>query len=146
LCHTNLEQSRKGASSEPFTTKNDDLAGFWDMVLIQVGQIHSMFEELNPNRTRTALGPDSAVSAPTIPRAPVNSRRSNSAKTSPTNAGTSSKLSSSKAAQPKSESSALRDESRRKLLAEKRRAMKNQITDSETHCEPEVQIFTPSSN
>ena len=40
------EEEKKGVTDDvPFTTKNDDLAGFWDMVMIQVDQIHEMFGE-----------------------------------------------------------------------------------------------------
>lgn len=30
--------------NKPFQTKNDDLAGFWDMVMIQVEQVYALFD------------------------------------------------------------------------------------------------------
>lgn len=32
--------------SEPFPTTSEDLAGFWDMVMLQVVQVYGVFEEL----------------------------------------------------------------------------------------------------
>jgi hypothetical protein len=142
LCNTNLEQSRQGTlSGETFATKNDDLAGFWDMVLIQVEQLHSMFDELDPNCS-PAVKP-SRLSSSTTGQKVMPSRRSDTPKSSPSNK--SPKPTSSGGNKPKSESSAQRDESRRRLLSEKRKAMKNQKVDPGAELEPDVQIFTPTA-
>ena len=42
LCHKNLTQS----PGEPFPTTGQDLAGFWDMVTIQVEHIKTLFGEI----------------------------------------------------------------------------------------------------
>ncbi|QQP52086.1 Uncharacterized protein FKW44_004104, partial [Caligus rogercresseyi] len=43
LCDRNINSS---VESDPFVPTSDDLAGFWDMVYIQVEHIHSLFAEL----------------------------------------------------------------------------------------------------
>ncbi|CAG7816417.1 unnamed protein product [Allacma fusca] len=125
LCNDNIEQRKKGVGSdEPFTTKNEDLEGFWDMVLIQVDQIHSMFKDLEKG----------GIAPP--PKKPETKKASTQ------------KLSASKttaASKSKSSGNTARDESRRKMLAERRRAMKNQLeaqsANAQQTSEPEVQIF-----
>ncbi|KAG8222997.1 hypothetical protein J437_LFUL000705, partial [Ladona fulva] len=42
LCHKHLSQS----PGEAFPTTLEDLAGFWDMVLLQVASVDSMFQEI----------------------------------------------------------------------------------------------------
>jgi hypothetical protein len=34
------------SAEEPFPTTSDDLAGFWDMVQLQVAHVDSLFQEL----------------------------------------------------------------------------------------------------
>ncbi|PSN49258.1 hypothetical protein C0J52_08199 [Blattella germanica] len=46
LCHKNIAQS----SEEPFPTTCEDLAGFWDMVMLQVEHVNSLFEEITKLR------------------------------------------------------------------------------------------------
>lgn len=46
LCHKNLTQN----ADEPFPTTGQDLAGFWDMVMIQVDHIKTLFAEIQQMR------------------------------------------------------------------------------------------------
>jgi hypothetical protein len=39
-------------TDEPFPTTLDDIAGFWDMVYLQVGHVDCLFEELNELRNK----------------------------------------------------------------------------------------------
>jgi nonspecific dipeptidase len=34
------------SSEEPFPTTSEDLAGFWDMVMLQVEHVNKLFEEI----------------------------------------------------------------------------------------------------
>lgn len=120
LCHNNLKQSEK----DDFPTTNEDLAGFWDMVLLQIKEILAQFEELekaknndwkidDPVEKRTKdSGSTRAASAPqrktggTVIRKPASANSSESNKAN-------------------SELRKARDEARRKLIEEKRKAMKN---------------------
>ncbi|XP_064471801.1 uncharacterized protein LOC135386022 isoform X2 [Ornithodoros turicata] len=43
LCLKNIEQD----GSDPFQTTGADLAGFWDMVMLQVDQVHGIFDNLS---------------------------------------------------------------------------------------------------
>jgi hypothetical protein len=133
LCRDNIEQREKGVGSdEPFTTKNEDLEGFWDMVLIQVDQIHSMFKDLEKGGSQP---PPKTTSSPKKNE----SKRTGSQKSSAAMPKTAT------ASKSKSSGNTARDESRRKMLAERRKAMKNQLeaqsSTTQQASEPEVQIF-----
>ena len=47
LCKQYFTIIQQQSSDEPFHTTAQDLAGFWDMVLIQVDDVDRMFEELD---------------------------------------------------------------------------------------------------
>jgi hypothetical protein len=38
------------SSEEPFPTTSEDLAGFWDMVMLQVEHVNKLFEEITALR------------------------------------------------------------------------------------------------
>jgi hypothetical protein len=38
------------SSQEPFPTTSEDLAGFWDMVMLQVEHVNKLFEEITALR------------------------------------------------------------------------------------------------
>lgn len=46
LCHTNLNQ----IPGEKFQTTNEDLQGFWDMVMLQVNDVDASFVEIESFR------------------------------------------------------------------------------------------------
>ncbi|ODM99215.1 Disks large-associated protein 4 [Orchesella cincta] len=134
LCHANL----KGKSGDEPETTDEDLGGFWDMVMIQVEQIYTLFEDLEKNdqdkKSSSAPSTPSKISSPK--RTVVNA-----------------KSRASVGATPKINPAAAkaRDEARRKLLAEKRKAMKNQMQETQQEAasegnETEVQIFAPETS
>lgn len=47
LCEANINAKE----NEQFATLNDDLAGFWDMLSIQVNDVHKLFDDLLPIKT-----------------------------------------------------------------------------------------------
>lgn len=114
LCHNNIKQS----STEDFPTTNEDLAGFWDMVMIQVKEVLSLFDEINELRNTNWKKPEivgekhtNGVSKGTAPlRKSLPKRSSTENKVSPSNKA--------------------RDEARRKLIEEKRKAMKENKTNT----------------
>ncbi|CAH1397780.1 unnamed protein product [Nezara viridula] len=120
LCHNNLKQSEK----DDFPTTNEDLAGFWDMVLLQVKEILAQFEELERakkndwkiedpvEKRHKDNGSMRAASAPQRKTGGVAIRKPASANSSESN-------------KANSELRKARDEARRKLIEEKRKAMKN---------------------
>jgi len=108
LCDKNIHVSRE---EDPFVPTCQDLAGFWDMVSIQVEHIHSLFAEL------VLLRQNGWKHLQPIEN-PVKSQ--NNKTKSKKNVGI------NKPTKPKekSEAAKARDESRRKMLEERKRAMK----------------------
>ncbi|KAK3882293.1 hypothetical protein Pcinc_013323 [Petrolisthes cinctipes] len=47
LCHKNIA----GSAGEEFPTTNEDLAGFWDMVSIQVDEVNNLLKEIDTLRS-----------------------------------------------------------------------------------------------
>merc|ERR1719439_195748 len=101
LCYKNINVSR---DEDPFVPTSQDLAGFWDMVSIQVEQIHKRFEGLGELRKANWV-----VKKPE----PVKNNKTVSKKT-PSN----------KKPKEKSEAAKARDEARKKMLEERKRMMK----------------------
>merc|ERR1712158_345866 len=50
LCDKNIAAMDPDAVPDPFVPTSGDLAGFWDMVYIQVEHIHALFAELQEIR------------------------------------------------------------------------------------------------
>merc|ERR1712158_287196 len=51
LCDKNIAAMDPNAEPDPFVPTSEDLAGFWDMVYIQVEHIHFLFAELRELRS-----------------------------------------------------------------------------------------------
>ncbi|XP_064083103.1 CAP-Gly domain-containing linker protein 1-like [Macrobrachium nipponense] len=108
LCQQNID----GPKGEEPAILAEDLAGFWDMVSIQVDNVHQLFKEVsvlkangwkeNPNKQNT-----NNVTKGPVKREPVKVMK--------------------KATKICSEEQKARDEARRKLLEERRRAMKEAL-------------------
>jgi len=135
LCQANL----RGATADEPETTDEDLAGFWDMVMIQVEQIYSLFADLEKT--------DQSEEVPRTPSGRLSSPKkasSSTAKTTRPSVGAAPKVNSAAAK--------ARDEARRKMIAEKRRAMKNQMQETQEAApvdngqEAEVQIFAPETS
>merc|ERR1712244_195226 len=102
LCFKNINVSRE---EDPFVPTCHDLAGFWDMVSIQVEQIHRRFDGLVELKRA-----DWVVKKPE----PVKNNKTVSKKT-PSNKSK---------PKEKSEAAKARDEARKKMLEERKRMMK----------------------
>jgi len=113
LCDKNIHVT---AEEDPFVPTNMDLAGFWDMVHIQVEQIHTRFQALHKLKQANWV-----IQAPT-----ANKQQNNKAKAKKPAA-------SNKAIKPKgkSEVAKARDEARKKMLEDRKRAMKEKKPEKE---------------
>jgi len=105
LCYKNINVSRE---EDPFVPTCQDLAGFWDMVSIQVDQIHHRFQGLVDLRKAGWV-----VKKPEVVKSNKNNK-SNAKKTP---------VSKSKPKE-KSEAAKARDEARKKMLEDRKRMMK----------------------
>ncbi|KAG0727108.1 Disks large-associated protein 4 [Chionoecetes opilio] len=142
LCHKNIIAS----AEEEFPTTCEDLAGFWDMVSIQVEDIRQSLEEIENLRannwqeragTDSIDGPGVVVSTGKAHRkpAPCPSRPARS----------------TKAGVEKSEEEKARDAARRKMMEERRKAMREAIKAKKAEAdakkgeggEDAVEIFVP---
>lgn len=113
LCDKNIHSNPE---EDPFVPTSEDLAGFWDMVYIQVEHIHSLFAELTEIRTNGWRKPEVK---PEVKKEPVKKPKSKMANNK--NGGG---AKNGKNGQQKSEAAQKRDEARRKMLEEKKRQMK----------------------
>lgn len=102
LCYKNINVSRE---EDPFVPTCQDLAGFWDMVSIQVDQIHDRFSKLGDLRKA-----DWIVKKPEVVKNnKTAAKKTPAAKSKP---------------KEKSEAAKARDEARKKMLEERKRMMK----------------------
>ncbi|RZF46913.1 hypothetical protein LSTR_LSTR008041 [Laodelphax striatellus] len=143
LCHKNISQD----PNDNFKTTDEDLAGFWDMVRIQVDSMHDEFDsisKLKANGWKVVEDPASKkVSEPIVSKTgtrrqqqpPINSIATNgrdSLKTNNVNGNSSSKGGNTKA----------RDEARKKMLQERRMAMKKSMNAAAN----QDQVFAVNQN
>ncbi|PNF14551.1 hypothetical protein B7P43_G14960 [Cryptotermes secundus] len=130
LCHKNIAQN----SEEPFPTTSEDLAGFWDMVMLQVEHVNRLFAEITALKAADwveARVPNKDVSDGAAKRKIVcGSKRSSAAPV---------KSSASSEAARKA-----REEGRRKMMEERRRALREKRDPSATS--GQVEIFIPQEN
>lgn len=113
LCQKNIEQS----SSDDFPTTNEDLAGFWDMVMIQVNDIVSQFNDIKMLKSNNWKPP---------------LQKTEDVKTSSKTVSTMKKIPPKKVDPKSKEANRLRDEARRKLIEERRKAMKDNKANTNT--------------
>lgn len=142
LCHKNIA----GTIGEEFPTTCEDLAGFWDMVSIQVEDIKNSLKEILLLRANgwkevsqdTTDGVDKNVTTGHARRKPA-PRPSRPAR-------------STKASIEKTEEGKTRDEARKKMLEERRKAMKEAVRAKKAEAEARqsgvdseapVEIFIP---
>jgi hypothetical protein len=114
LCDKNINSNPQ---EDPYVPTSEDLAGFWDMVYIQVEHIHTLFAELSTIRQNGWRRPQQQVpktNGTASKKVPENSKAQNKSKTSTTKAKSG----------VKSEAAKARDEARKKMLEEKKRLMK----------------------
>ncbi|KAB0803276.1 hypothetical protein PPYR_00246 [Photinus pyralis] len=123
LCTNNLTQK----SGEAFPTTNEDLQGFWDMVLLQVEQIDQLFSEIDVIR----LNNWKELDKPTPTKSLSNGTNTNKTRkavriTSKTNI----------------EANKEREAKRKQLLEERRKAMRQQKQNMKEN----IEIFVPESS
>jgi len=114
LCRKNLTQN----SDEPFPTTAEDLAGFWDMVNIQVDHINTLFGEIQTLQSNgwVEIVATTLSSSNSNNKAVKKSNRSTSnAKASVANTPRSAKA---------EEAAKAREEARRKMMEDRKRMMK----------------------
>lgn len=136
LCEKNICQH----PDDPFPTTLSDLAGFWDMVLIQVHNIYDMFRDIdllkdNQWHQRQVTEADSMENKPVKAVNGMKSRRLGASKKSTSTTGPKTS---------KAEEAARAREEARKRLAEVKRKARSQL--SNVHSEEQViKIFAPDS-
>ncbi|KAF4522822.1 hypothetical protein B566_EDAN008084 [Ephemera danica] len=128
LCHRNLTQS----GEEQFPTTCDDLAGFWDMVQLQVAHVDSLFQELKEMKERGWQ----EVS----PRLEVKNGKPKGRRSTTSTSGT--PKNTPKLSEKAQEAARLRDEQRKKMMEERRKTAKLQKKAEEGS----VEIFAPDAN
>ncbi|CAB0042462.1 unnamed protein product [Trichogramma brassicae] len=117
LCQKNINQE----PGEEFPTTNEDLAGFWDMVSLQVVQVHEMFKLLE--QSRQAQWKEIVPEIKPVPSTPLNGNTKRRYQTPASKSKSSASASARKARET-------RDQTRRQLIEEKRRAMRSLNTNS----------------
>lgn len=130
LCEKNINTK---VEDDPFVPTPGDLAGFWDMVHIQVVHIHTLFAELRKfqkndwKRTEEVsfLFPEPKKE----PEKPKKIKKVKKANTGNSKTGNESKTGS----EPKSEAAKARDEARKKMLEDRKRQMK--LKQQQKQCE-----------
>lgn len=137
LCQKNICQDK----TEDFPTTCEDLAGFWDMVSIQVSNVHDEFDKIDALRASgwKEQPPADTNTTPTTPvtngSTPVRRGRRSDGSASKTSTG------GGKTTPGKSPSSAskARDEARKRLIEERRKAMRQSMNNSAN----EDTVFVP---
>lgn len=112
------------SDGEAFPTTNEDLQGFWDMVMLQVDQVDAIFEEINKLRKNnwTEIKVESKASTNNVTRPKKITRP---------------KVSTSVNEEVRKQ----RELERKKMIEERRKAMKAQQKPKES-----IEIFVPESS
>lgn len=136
LCHNNLNQ----IPGEKFQTTNEDLQGFWDMVMLQVNDVDASFVEIDSFR-RNGWKKPTPVSP--VPQARSTARSTKLTKRpfkTPAAASATSNGSSASDATDAKKAAAAKREAQRKQLMELKR--KQKLASSQQN----VEIFVPGSS
>ncbi|CAH0550040.1 unnamed protein product [Brassicogethes aeneus] len=124
LCTNNINQ----VAGEAYPTTNEDLQGFWDMVMLQVNQVDALFEEISALKKN-----DWKEVKPT--KSPMNGSSSGkSARKGPIRVR--------QAPSVNEEARKQREAERKKMIEERRKAMKSQ---NQNHTQ-NIEIFVPESS
>lgn len=129
LCHANLDQKE----DDPFKTTEQDLSGFWDMVLIQVEEVDQQFQAIDWLRKN-------GWNEPKAPQETHSESLMSSAKPSGTKAKTQKSSSTANVRLPASSSVAAakaREEARRRLMAAKAAGRQRKASESDK----DIEIF-----
>ncbi|CAL7950658.1 unnamed protein product [Xylocopa violacea] len=129
LCQKNINQ----VPGEEFPTTNEDLAGFWDMVMLQVVQVNELFdqiEKLRNSQWQETVPEKKAVTTAAQNGGPAKRR------VAPIH-----KPKSTANSEANKKAREAREQARRQLIEEKRRAMRSNAKNSEDT----VKIFAPDT-
>ncbi|EDS33743.1 conserved hypothetical protein [Culex quinquefasciatus] len=132
LCHTNLNQ----IPGEKFQTTNEDLQGFWDMVMLQVNDVDASFVEIESFR-RNGWKKPAPVSP--VPQARSTARSTKLTKRPFKAPASSSSNGSADVAEAKKAAAEKREAARKQLMELKR---KQKLASAQQN----VEIFVPGSN
>jgi discs, large-associated protein 1 len=136
-------------SDEPFPTTSEDLAGFWDMVNIQVDHINTLFGELH---TLQSNGWVEVVAASTLSSSSSNNKAVKKSNRSTSNAKAS--VASTPRSAKAEEAAKAREGARRKMMEDRKRMMKakkaegwgNYLYTSLLNIVPSFKMFSPNSD
>ncbi|XP_076679268.1 uncharacterized protein LOC143374747 isoform X2 [Andrena cerasifolii] len=129
LCQKNINQ----VPGEEFPTTNEDLAGFWDMVMLQVVQVNDLFDQIE--KLRNSQWQETVPEKKPVVAGPQNG---NAAKRRVTAIHKPKSAATSEASKKAREA---REQARRQLIEERRRAMRSNAQNSENT----VKIFAPGT-
>lgn len=127
LCLKNIEQN----VDDPFPTTGSDLAGFWDMVMLQVDNVHILFEELSVLKANNWVEPAKMESTRAAVSKPVKKVASRSVPASP------------RRSEKAEEAAKSRLEARKRLMEAKRQARQQQQLQTTTAPDEDIAIFVP---
>jgi len=118
LCEKNINTK---IEDDPYVPTSEDLAGFWDMVHIQVVHIHTLFAEMVRCQKNGWKRVEVKKSISEPKKEPVKTTK---AKTKSKTNGKAGSTGPKTGSGPKSEAAKARDEARRKMLEDRKRQMK----------------------
>ncbi|KAH8024361.1 hypothetical protein HPB51_022845 [Rhipicephalus microplus] len=116
---------------DPFPTTGSDLAGFWDMVMLQVDNVQALFEELNVLKANNWVEPAKTESKSTALPRPVKKVASRSTPASP------------RRSEKAEEAAKSRLEARKRLMEAKRQARQQQQSQPAAAPNEDIAIFVP---
>jgi len=127
LCEKNINIK---VEDDPFVPTQGDLAGFWDMVHIQVVHIHTLFAELRKfQKNDWKRTGEVSFLFPEPKKEPEKPKKYKRVKKANSKTGNESKSGS----EPKSEAAKARDEARKKMLEDRKKQMK--LKQQQKQCE-----------
>lgn len=130
LCHKNINK----VEGEEFPTMNEDLEGFWDMLMLQVIQVNQLFEQIERSRKsqwQEIVPEKRTITGGTSLNGSTTKRRINSTP----------KIKATPSSEANKKAREAREQSRRQMIEERRRAMKS-MTKNENNS---VEIFIPET-
>jgi len=141
LCDKNIAAMDPNAEHDPFVPTSEDLAGFWDMVYIQVEHIHTLFAELRELQSNGWKKPEPVPKSTSEKNAknsnmtkkktrPASARAvgkkkivGNNGKEPSASSNDNNSSENEQNANKKSEAAKARDEARKKMMAERKKKM-----------------------
>ncbi|XP_003704181.1 uncharacterized protein LOC100879076 isoform X2 [Megachile rotundata] len=129
LCQKNINQ----VPGEEFPTTDEDLAGFWDMVMLQVVQVNELFDQIE--KLRNSQWQETVPEKKTLAAAPQNGSATKR-RVTPVH-----KVKSTANSEANKKAREAREQARRQLIEERRRAMRSKAQNSENT----VKIFAPDT-